>query len=214
MNIAIVGTGRVAAALGKGWAAGGHTITFASRSPNDPKVRDLLDEVGANASATRIEDAVSRSSIIVLAVPFSAVRERLQQAGRLQDKVIVDCTNPIAPGLRPLFDSSTSGAEQIAGWVPGAKVVKAFNTTGSENMADPVYNGQPTTMLICGDDALAKAAVWQLADELGFEPVDTGALSAARHLESLALLWIHLANVGGFGRDIAFRLLQRVAAGA
>jgi 8-hydroxy-5-deazaflavin:NADPH oxidoreductase len=209
MNIAIIGTGRVAAALGKGWAKKGHVITFASRNPNEPKVLGLLAEVGANGLATRLEDAVSRSTIIVLAVPFSAVEERLRRAGTLQDKVLVDCTNPIAPGLRPLFDSSTSGAEQIAGWAPGAKVVKAFNTTGAENMANPVYNGQPIMMPICGNDALAKAAVWQLAEDIGFEPVDAGALSAARHLESLALLWIHLANLGELGRNIAFRLLRR-----
>jgi 8-hydroxy-5-deazaflavin:NADPH oxidoreductase len=209
MNIAIVGTGRVAAALGKGWAKKGHVITFASRNPNEPKVLDLVAEIGANGSAIRIEDAVSRSSILVLAVPFSAAEELLHQAGNLQDKVLVDCTNPIAPGLRSLFDSSTSGADQIAGWAPGAKVVKAFNTTGAENMANPVYNGQSTMMPICGNDALAKAAVWQLAEDLGFEPVDAGTLSAARHLESLALLWIHLANLGQLGRDIAFRLLRR-----
>jgi predicted dinucleotide-binding enzyme len=56
---------------------------------------------------------------------------------------------------------------------------------------------------------LAKAAIYQLAEELGFEPVDAGGLTAARHLENLALFWIHLANVNGFGRDIAFRLLRR-----
>lgn len=209
MNIGIVGTGRVAAALGKGWAARGHTITFASRNPNEPKVRSLLDEVGPFGSAARVDEVAGRSSIVVLAVPFSAVAERLEQAGNLDGKVIIDCTNPIAPGLKPLFDSSTSGAEQIAAWVPGAKVVKAFNTTGAENMADPVYNSRPTMMPICGDDSLAKAAVWQLAEELGFEPVDAGTLSAARHLENLALLWIHLASVGGMGRDIAFCLLRR-----
>jgi predicted dinucleotide-binding enzyme len=64
-------------------------------------------------------------------------------------------------------------------------------------------------MLLCGDDALAKAAVWQLAEEVGFEPVDAGPLSAARHLENLALLWIHLAQVNGLGRGIAFRLERK-----
>jgi predicted dinucleotide-binding enzyme len=87
--------------------------------------------------------------------------------------------------------------------------VKAFNTTGAENMAEPVYGEQRTTMFICGDDEMAKGAAAQLAEELGFEVVDAGGLSAARHLESLALLWIHLARVAGLGRDIAFRLLRR-----
>lgn len=209
MKIAIVGTGNVAAALGKGWAAKGHMITFASRDPGAERVQQLLAEAGPNASAARVVDAVTRSSIIVLAVPFTAVRERLEMAGDVGGKVVIDCTNPIAPGLRPMFDSGTSGVEQIAAWVPRAKVVKAFNTTGAENMADPVYGGQASTMFICGDDEMAKGAAAHLAEELGFEVIDAGGLSAARHLENLALLWIHLARVTGLGRDIAFRLLRR-----
>jgi len=209
MKIAIIGTGRVAAALGKGWAGRGHMITFASRRPGSEKVSALVEAAGANAAAARVADAVARSSIVVLAVPFGAVRETLAQAGDLSGKVLIDCTNPIAPGLRSLFDSATSGAEQIAGWAVGARVIKAFNTTGAENMVAPAYPGGAATMLLCGDDEMAKAAVWQLAQEVGFEPVDAGPLSAARHLENLALLWLHLAQVNGLGRGIAFRLLRR-----
>lgn len=209
MKIAIVGTGNVAAALGKGWAARGHMVTFASREPSSERVQALLGEAGPNASAARMADAASRSSIIVLAVPFTAVRERLDMAGDLGGKVLIDCTNPIAPGLRPMFEPSTSGVEQIAKWAPRARVVKAFNTTGAENMANPAYNGDASTMFICGDDELAKAAAAQLAEELGFEVIDAGGLSAARHLENLALLWIHLARVAGLGRDISFRLMRR-----
>jgi len=209
MKIAIIGTGRVAAALGKGWAGHGHMVTFASRQPGSEKVATLVEAAGANASAARVADAAARSSIIVLAVPFAAVADTVAQAGDLAGKVLVDCTNPIAPGLKPLFASTTSGAEQIAAWAPGARVVKAFNTTGAENMADPHYGEQAATMFLCGDDELAKAAVWQLAEELGFEPADAGPLSAARHLENLALLWIHLAQVNGMGRGVAFRLMRR-----
>ena len=209
MKIAIIGTGRVAAALGQGWAARGHMVTFASRHPASDRVAALVEAAGPNAAAARVADAVARSSPVVLAVPYSAVRDTLARAGDLSGKVLIDCTNPIAPGLRPLFDSSTSGAEQIAALAPGARVVKAFNTTGAENMAAPAYPGGAATMLLCGDDELTKAAVWQLVEEVGFEPVDAGPLSAARHLENLALLWIHLAQVNGLGRGIAFRLMRR-----
>lgn len=209
MKIAIIGTGRVAAALGSGWAARGHMVTFASRQPGSDKVAALVAAAGPNAAAARVADAVSRSSMVVLAIPFAAVQDTLALAGDLSGKVLVDCTNPIAPGLRPLFDSSTSGAEQIAGWAPRCHVIKAFNTTGAENMVTPAYPGGAATMFLCGDDEMAKAGVWQLAEEIGFEPVDAGALSAARHLENLALLWIHLAQVNVLGRGIAFRLLRR-----
>ncbi|HNS39200.1 MAG TPA: NADPH-dependent F420 reductase [Promineifilum sp.] len=209
MKIAIIGTGQVAAALGVGWAARGHTVTFASRGPETGRVQALLDRIGPNVTAAPPADAAGRSSVIVLAVPFTAVQESLQAAGDLGGKVIIDCTNPIAPGLRSLFDDTTSGAEQIAAWSPRARVVKAFNTTGAENMVDPVYGGRPATMFMCGDDGPAKGAAAQLAEELGFEVVDAGDLTAARHLEHLALAWIHLANVAGLGRDIAFRLERR-----
>ena len=209
MKIAIMGTGQVAAALGKGWAAKGHMVTFASRDPGTERVQRLVEAAGPHASAARVADAVRRSSVIVLAVPFTAVRERLELVGDLAGKLIIDCTNPIAPGLRPMFDDTTSGAEQIAGWAPNARVVKAFNTTGAENMVDPNYNGLAATMFICGDDELGKGATAQLAEELGFEVIDAGTLAAARHLENLALLWIHLARVTGLGRDVAFRLLRR-----
>jgi len=87
-------------------------------------------------------------------------------------------------------------------------VVKAFNTTGYENMHDPVYDGVPSVMFYAGDDAGAKRQTAQLATDLGFDAVDAGALIRARELEHLAILWISMA-IGGMGRDIAFRLMRR-----
>src|SRR5690606_24689072 len=89
MKIAIIGTGQVAAALGKGWAARGHMVTFASRDPGTERVQALVGEAGPNASAARVADAVARSSVIVLAVPFTAARERLEMAGDVGGKVVI-----------------------------------------------------------------------------------------------------------------------------
>ena len=88
---------------------------------------------------------------------------------------------------------TTSGAEQIAQWGVGAHVVKAFNTTGWQNMANPLYGSQGLTMLLCGDKAEPKRVVAVLANQLGFEPVDVGPLKSARYLEALAMLWIDMA---------------------
>lgn len=209
MKIAIVGTGRVGAALGRVWAEKGHMVTFASREPEGERAAALLDGMPPNVSVRSLREAVAPASVVVLAVPYSAVAETIEAAGDLSGKILVDCTNPIAPGLRSLVDESTSGAEQIAQLAPRSNVIKAFNTTGAENMANPSYRGQPTTMFVCGDDLLAKTAVIQLSDELGFATVDAGPLPAARHLENLARFWIHLASVQGLGRQIAFTLEQR-----
>lgn len=80
--------------------------------------------------------------------------------------------------------------------------------TGYDNMANPRYPEGPVTMFICGDDDAARQAVAQLAQDIGFDPVDCGPLAQARLLEPLAVLWITLA-VGGLGRDFAFRLMRR-----
>ena len=103
---------------------------------------------------------------------------------------------------------TTSGAERVAEWAKGAKVFKAFNTTGSNNMADPVINGIRTVMFVCGDDEAAKSLVMQLAADIGFDVVDAGKLEQARLLEPWAMLWISLAY-GGVGRDFGFALLRR-----
>jgi NADPH-dependent F420 reductase len=210
MKIAVIGTGSVGKTLGTRWALQGHDVIFGSRDPERSKVTALLTRAGERATAASIPDAVAPAEIVVLATPWGAAQE---VAGLIDDwngKVLIDCTNPIAPGFQLAVGTTTSAGEQIAARASGARVVKAFNTTGAENMADPIYHGEPITMFICGDDADAKTAVTQLAQDLGFEVVDTGDLSMARLLEPLALVWIQLAiGQGGLGRNIAFKLVKR-----
>ena len=97
----------------------------------------------------------------------------------------------------------------IAGLLPGARVVKALNTTGVANMREATYPDGPPTMLLAGESAMAKALVSELITDLGFEPVDAGPLKSARWLEPLAMLWIHLAYAREQGTDIAFKLMRR-----
>ena len=104
---------------------------------------------------------------------------------------------------------TASGGEQVAGWAPGARVVKIFNTTGFPNMANPEYPEGRSMMLYCGDDPAAKKVAAQLATDLGFEPYDVGSLAEARLLEPFALVWIHLAVLQKMGTQFAFRLMRR-----
>lgn len=202
MQIAIIGAGRVGAALGHGWAREGHEIVFGVRTP---AAREVL--VGRVAG---IADAVREASVVVLATPWSAVESALATAGPLDGKILIDCTNPILPELAGLAVGTTeSAAERIAALVPGARVVKAFNTTGAANMADPRYGTERLTMFYCGDDGEAKRMVDELIAALGFTPVDAGVLAAARYLEPVAMLWIHLAYRMGHGPNIGLHLLRR-----
>ncbi|HKF53688.1 MAG TPA: NADPH-dependent F420 reductase [Candidatus Acidoferrales bacterium] len=210
MNIAILGAGNVGGALGKGWAAKGHSIYYGVPDPLDEKVRALLNSLGKNARAGSVHDAAENAEVVVLATPWPATRDAVLAAGKLAGKVVIDCVNPLQPDLSGLtVGHDTSAGEQVAQWAAGARVVKAFNTTGAGNMANTHYGDSEITMCVAGDDAAAKSTVMKLAQDLGFEAVDAGPLKNARLLESFAMLWIYLAVKQGLGPNIAFKLLRR-----
>jgi len=151
---------------------------------------------------------------VLLATPWGTVQDALRETGAergaLDGVALLDATNPMAAGLSlDVGPNGASGAERLQALVPRARVVKVFNTTGFNNMADPSYDGAPTVMFYAGDDASAKAIARDLATALGFDAVDAGPLKRARELEHLAALWISLAYAGGLGREIAFRLVRR-----
>jgi hypothetical protein len=192
------------------WAAKDHEVAFGVRRPNDAKVQALLTATGKRARAASLKDAVTGTEVVVLATPWAATEAAIREAGELRGKVVVDATNPLKADLSGLvFGHSTSAAEQVAGWAPGARVVKAFNTIGAAHMADPRFGTQRASMFICGNDASAKATVVRLAGELGFDPVDCGPLTQARLLEPLAMLWISMAYAYGAGPNIGFALLRK-----
>ena len=153
---------------------------------------------------------VEHSEVVVLATPWSAVRDLPGVPVDWSGKILIDCTNPLRPDRGWLEDEDQrSGAERIAAWAEGASVFKTLNHTGANNMANPTYPDGRPVMFVCGDDAAAKPAVLELVAELGFDVVDAGPLRVARLLEALAMLWIHLATNQRLGREIAFALLRR-----
>ena len=209
MKIAIIGAGNVGGALGTLWAAKGHEIVFGVRDPKSTKIAALV--TSAKARAAGVAEAAAAAEIVVLATPWPATEEAIRAAGSLSGKIVIDCVNPLRPDLSGLaIGTDTSAAEQIAGWAKGAKLVMAFNTIGADNFANPRFGAETASMFIAGDDAPAKATVGTLAAELGFDVVDTGPLVAARWLEPLAMLWIHLGYRQGLGpTGHAFKLLRR-----
>lgn len=109
---------------------------------------------------------------------WMAAAQAIEAAGELKGKILVDCTNPLAEGFKGLsIGFTTSAGEQVAGWAKGAQVVKAFNNTGWQNMANPLYGPERVTMFLCGDDREAKRAVSRLAEDVGLEACDSGPLS-------------------------------------
>jgi len=196
MRIAIIGAGRVGTALGRRWTTTGHDVVYGVRDPDDPRWSDL-------GQATTPSLAVVGADVVLVALPWAAVDEVLPTLD-VGHAVVLDATNP-----RDALGGGGSGAEHVAELLRSSRVVKAFNTTGSANMEDPSYPATRPMMALAGDDTEAKATAKTLADELGFDPVDAGPLTAARDLEHLAELWIRLAYQLGNGPDIAFALLRR-----
>jgi predicted dinucleotide-binding enzyme len=210
MKIAIIGAGNVGGTLGKAWAKKGHEIFFGVQRPQEEKTRQLVGALGPRAQAGTVAAAAAFGEVIVLATPWPAAQAAIRAAGNLSGKTLIDCTNPLKPDLSGLeVGFTTSAAEQVASWAKGANVFKAFNTTGFNNMADPVINGTRLVMFVCGDNEAVKPTVLRLVADVGFDAVDAGKLIVARLLEPLAMLWIHLAFASPLGRDFGFALLRR-----
>ena len=209
MRIGIIGSGNVGGALGKRWSQLGHEVIFGSREPESEKIGQLVAQAGHKARAADSALAAQTSDVIVLSIPWRAAKAAVESLPDLSGKVLIDVLNPLLPDLSGLeLGASTSAAEQVAQWAPGARVVKCFNTVGFNVMLNPAFGTDKAVMFYCGDDAEAKHIVRQLTNELGFDPVDAGPLRQARLLEPFALLWISLA-FSGHGREIAFKLLHR-----
>jgi NADPH-dependent F420 reductase len=209
VRIGILGTGGVGGVLGIKWAHAGHHVLFGSRTPLSERCEALAIKAGPNAKVATLAGAAEHSEALVIAVPWGAVEETLALAGPLAGKVVIDCSNPLKPDLSGLATGASSAAEEIATLLPRACVVKAFNTASTKVMLDPAFPAGPATMFFCGDDPDAKLLVKELIAQIGFEPVDAGPLHHARYLESLAMLYIHLAIRGGWGSNCAFQMVKR-----
>lgn len=200
MKIAVIGSGNVGGTLARAWVRAGHEVVsgVASGRPGTdiPSVK-----------TSTVAESVVGADAVVLSVPWSAVSEVLGVVEDWSGKIIIDCTNPIGPGFELAVGFNTSGAEKIASLATGSAVVKAFNTTGFDNMQNPQYGGKPLTMLFCTDDPAAQSIAEQLIRDVGFEPVFAGPLKRARYLEPLAMLWITMSQRQG--RDFAFILVHR-----
>jgi predicted dinucleotide-binding enzyme len=206
MNIVIVGAGNVGRALGAGWLKAGHKVTLAVRDPGSGNAAALKQQ---GFGIIAVKEAAPAADAIVLAVPWAALASVVNSLGSLAGKIVIDATNPLAPDMSLAIGQNDSADETVARLAPGARVVKAFNTTGANNMADSRYSAGKLVMLVAGDDAQAKATTMSLASDLGFEAVDAGPLAMSRHLEPMAMVWIKLAIVQKLGRNFGFALLRR-----
>ena len=187
MKIAIIGNGNVGSGLANVLSKTQH-------------------QVGTFGRADDVANAVNEADIVILATPYGAAAELAEQAD-FTGKIVIDVSNPVTEDFSALqLGTTTSAAEAIAALVPGAFVVKAFNTIFAQHYAgDLKLDGQPLQTFVAADDETARDTVKTLAAEVGFEPVDVGPLSTARQLEPLGFLNIQFGYVLGKGTEIAPR---------
>jgi predicted dinucleotide-binding enzyme len=211
MNIALIGTGDMGGALALAFSRHHHVTVTASR-PGSESARRVVDESGGGVREAARAEAVEAADLVVLAVPWTAVDQALED-GLPDGKILLVVTVPWIGGDALAIGTTTSGAEYVAAKVPGARVVHGFNTVASTTVADPAAHGQPATVILAGDDADAKALVAGLALEIGLDVADAGPLTSARFTEPMGMLWSALAYEGGYGEDVAFRVLRPDGAG-
>ena len=211
LRIAFIGTGKVGAPLAARLARAGHAVVIGEVRPGSESVRQAVAR-DPRLSAKPVADAVTGADVTFLATPFHVVEDALRPvASLLSGQVLVDCTNPVGPGLVHALASERSGSAVVQGAAPHARVVKAFTVYGFENFEDPTYPGYEVrpTMPICGDDEDAKATVARLVDHCGFDALDVGSLAQALHLEHMTLLWIRMVRVERRIPDLTWTALSR-----
>jgi hypothetical protein len=211
MDIAFIGHGQVGGALADGLQRRGHAVTIAARDATSASVVSLLAR-NPGLRARPVNEAVAGAQVIFLATPFAALAELIPPiASLLAGKVLVDCTNPVGPGLSHGLGSKRSGSEYLQELAPGARIVKAFTIYGYENFESSAYPGHDVlpAMLIAGDDAAAKADVSVLCRDLGWDPVDTGKIDQALHLEHMTLLWVKMVRRERHPAGLVWAALRR-----
>ena len=198
-KIAVIGIGNVGGALAGRWKSAGHQILIGSRNP---------ENINSDYTTLTIQDAARQADIILVATPGKAMPQVATSIGSIPGKIIIDATNSI--GVSP----EEKKPFEILKNVTGGDVVKAFNTTGFENMANPVYDteyGQiAIDLFMAGGSPAAKEAVKQLAGHAGFGEVwDMGNDEKVPHVEAMAFAWINLAIIQKQGRNIALKMIRR-----
>lgn len=184
MNIGIIGSGNIGGTAAKLFAAAGHQVAV-SNSRGPETLRGLVEEIGPNARAATVEEAAEFGEVVMEALPFGAYQQL--PAERLSGKILISASNyyPQRDGEMDLEGLASS--ELVQRHLPGARVVKAFNTIYFGNLRD---NGRPEAppgereaILLAGDDEEAKGVVSGLIEEIGFAPVDTGTLADSHRQE-------------------------------
>jgi len=190
MKIGILGAGRIGAVAARLFVAAGHEVAV-SNSRGPESLGELVAQLGPRAKATDVAGAAAFGEVVMFAVPWHR-KDALPAPELLRDKIVIDAMNPYRPegGFYDLGHSTSS--EEVLKRIPGAKLVKSFNTIYYEHLATRGRKDLPVeerhAIYVAGDDPAAKAVVERLIEEIGFAPVDTGSLREGGRLQDDELI--------------------------
>src|ERR1700749_2666487 len=190
MRIAVIGKGNIGGSLGSKWIAAGHDVVYGARDGSGPGP--------GGAPVTSIGDAIEHADVVVLAVPGQVVGDVVAEHGAaLAGQTVIDAVNRIGA---PEFDSRAL----IAQAAPQARYVRAFNSLGWENFANPM----PGTTMFFGAHPDARVTAEELITAVGLEPTFVGDPSATATVDALLPLWFALVQQNGGNRRVALRVIQ------
>lgn len=178
MKIGILGAGNIGGVAARLFTAAGHEVAL-SNSRGPESLKDLVGELGPKAHAMTIDDAARFGEVVLLAVPWRTP-EALPHPDLLEGKIVIDAMNPYRPDGGFYELGGLTSSEHVLKHIPGARLVKAFNTIYYVHLAERGRKDLPLddrhTIYVAGDDVEAKSVVARLIEEIGFAPVDTGSL--------------------------------------
>ncbi|MEP4485119.1 MAG: NAD(P)-binding domain-containing protein [Halioglobus sp.] len=192
VTVAIIGTGDMGDSLGPAFARLGYPVVYGSRSPDSERSQKLIATTGHDARVTTQKAAAQAGQIVVLAIPWPAMRDVAQNLGPLGGKIVIDISTAAKQAEDGYFTSvvETSSAEMIQAWNPEARVVKAFAAQASYVVDDPSVVGGPVSVPIAADDPDAKEVVAKIVQAMGMDPFDAGPLRYSQEIEALARLYM------------------------
>lgn len=182
MKIGVVGSGRIGSTIGALWVKAGHEVMFSDRDPE--QVKRAIEGLGSKARAGSVPEAVAFGDAVLIAVPFGALPAIQQQVGaQLKGKVVIDPNNPVPSRDGELGAQAREKGAGVstAALLPGARIVRAFNSWGYGLMAREANRPAPRMAIpVAADDAAALKVGMQLVADAGFDPVAAGSLAASK----------------------------------
>jgi hypothetical protein len=178
MKVGIIGAGNIGQAVARQMLRAGAEVTI-SNNRGPESLAETVRAIGQGLRAGTVPEAAA-ADIVVLAVPWDSMRDVVAALPSLKGRIVIDAMNPILqPGFRMAELGGKWSTQVVAELLPGAHVVKAFNTLPPQVLSsDPRQDGGRRVIFMSGDHAQAKSQVTQLLERIGFAVVDLGTLAA------------------------------------